>query len=726
MSAPVVSFIIPAFNARRTIDQTLQSVLAQRLTEWEAIIVDDGSRDGTARHCGRWTKRDPRFRLIRQRNAGASAARNTAIRAARGRWLIFLDADDWIADDYLSLMLPLVNDEPHHCLAYCSYVRVSSTGEHLPPDFCPQLAQRPFEFLAERCEPAIHCVLISRELVLEVGGFDPTLATCEDWDLWLRVARRGARFIGCDAPLAFYRMRDGSLSSDNGRVDGDALVVLQRAMCADPRVRTCLPEYLHGKQTETTETFDWRRYLLALAAGQTPPPPQPMYTEADWIEASGDIAFTILGLVAERHQRRISTMAVLDAHEDYEPYANVLERALDVPGLSALILSVVHRMALMEADLCPPRRSGDWLGLELDLNQAQQPDLAVDGASCVLLRLRRGAHVLGYVDAMMTSQPYADCARAVLDGLTLVELLRCRGLLQAPEFWLWLMREARGIGADRVGRWVHRTASPRTLKGLARQALRAGVLGGLHHMWTAPGRPSNGARAQPPGVNDMGHNDQPYFQVPIVVYRIDESARAIAEDDGVSIATVSAHLTYLHRTGYRSISLSELRRCIRERRPVAPRRIVLVLEAAQTAHLLQLQPLLEASALVCVACPAPESDIDAFVAFAEAPAMRRHFEIGLSVSPLDTFPPRRERLQAAMRTLYADGSRTPLACITAIPPHDLLLRQLEALGCEIVVGLGSGITDVENCTSHLPRIHIPPSESLGMFAEKLRCSSWAI
>src|SRR5690606_41908722 len=133
------------------------------------------------------------------------------------------------------------------------------------------------------------------------------------------------------------------------------------------------------------------------------------------------------------------------------------------------------------ARFLPRRGSIDWLGVELDRSQAPQPDMAFDGASCVLFRLRRGAHVLDYVDAMMTSQLYADCARAVLDGLTLVELLRCRGLLQAPALWLRRMREARGIGADRVGRWGRRTPSPGPLKGLPRPASPAGGLGALHH-----------------------------------------------------------------------------------------------------------------------------------------------------------------------------------------------------------------------------------------------------
>src|ERR687891_679287 len=96
-----VSVIIPAYDAAETIAETLESVLAQTSRNWEAVVVDDGSHDDTARIVENFTRREKRIRLIRQPNGGEAAARNSGIAAAKHDWLLFLDADDWIAPGYL-------------------------------------------------------------------------------------------------------------------------------------------------------------------------------------------------------------------------------------------------------------------------------------------------------------------------------------------------------------------------------------------------------------------------------------------------------------------------------------------------------------------------------------------------------------------------------------------------------------------------------------------------
>ena len=95
MDKALVSVIIPAFNAAANIRQTLNSVLAQTYQEIEVIVVDDGSSDATSAIVEEFVARDPRFQLVRQSNAGVGAARNTAIRKARGKYIAPLDADDF-------------------------------------------------------------------------------------------------------------------------------------------------------------------------------------------------------------------------------------------------------------------------------------------------------------------------------------------------------------------------------------------------------------------------------------------------------------------------------------------------------------------------------------------------------------------------------------------------------------------------------------------------------
>ena len=96
-----VSVVIPAHNAEETIAKTLQSLLAQTLLNWEAIVVDDGSVDRTVEVIKAVASQDSRIRVVSQSNMGVSAARNTGIHLAQSDWLLFLDADDWIAPDHL-------------------------------------------------------------------------------------------------------------------------------------------------------------------------------------------------------------------------------------------------------------------------------------------------------------------------------------------------------------------------------------------------------------------------------------------------------------------------------------------------------------------------------------------------------------------------------------------------------------------------------------------------
>lgn len=97
----MISIIIPVYNVAQYLDQCLQSVVEQSYTDWECILVDDGSKDGSAAKCDEWCKRDSRFRIIHQVNQGVSAARNNGIKASMGQFISFIDSDDWVDEDYL-------------------------------------------------------------------------------------------------------------------------------------------------------------------------------------------------------------------------------------------------------------------------------------------------------------------------------------------------------------------------------------------------------------------------------------------------------------------------------------------------------------------------------------------------------------------------------------------------------------------------------------------------
>src|SRR5215212_6358149 len=129
---PAVSILTPAFDVARFIDTTLDSVLAQTVSDWEMVVVDDGSQDGTAAVVA--SRRDPRIRLVRQANAGVSVARSRAIAEARGEAILFLDADDWLAPDALARLLASLRAAPEAVGAYGAFAFVAEdAGPAAPP-----------------------------------------------------------------------------------------------------------------------------------------------------------------------------------------------------------------------------------------------------------------------------------------------------------------------------------------------------------------------------------------------------------------------------------------------------------------------------------------------------------------------------------------------------------------------------------------------------------------
>lgn len=240
-----VSVIIPAHNAADTIADTLRSLLDQTFQQWEAIIVDDGSTDETTAVVTSFVQRDGRFRLLQQKQKGVSAARNHGLARARFDWLLFLDADDWILPRHLEQLTGVLEADPTLDAAYCGWAYVTPDGEHIFGDFGGPVGDL-FVQHAQYCFSVIHTYVVRRALVETVGGFDLSMRTCEDWDLWQRVARSGARFGAVRDKLAAYRIRAGSATSNGQQLFVDGLRVLTQGHASDPRVPKAHPLYPEG------------------------------------------------------------------------------------------------------------------------------------------------------------------------------------------------------------------------------------------------------------------------------------------------------------------------------------------------------------------------------------------------------------------------------------------------------------------------------------------------
>lgn len=230
MSTPVVSIIMPAFNADRFIAETIRSVRTQTFDAWELLVVDDGSTDGTAQVVETFSK-DLRIRLLRQKNAGVAAARNSALKNARGEWVAFLDADDVWCPEKLAEQVKAVERQPQANLVFTNYylwdgerdleLRFKS-GKFPACDFERRLI---FYNLF-----GMSSVLLRRDALERVGEFDQQVAPAEDWDLWLRLADDGLRAAGVDKPLLRYRLWSGNASKNSIRMMQANIRVLQKGL----------------------------------------------------------------------------------------------------------------------------------------------------------------------------------------------------------------------------------------------------------------------------------------------------------------------------------------------------------------------------------------------------------------------------------------------------------------------------------------------------------------
>jgi peptidoglycan/xylan/chitin deacetylase (PgdA/CDA1 family)/GT2 family glycosyltransferase len=241
-----VSVVIPARNATETISETLQSLLVQSSDHWEAIVVDDGSTDETAALASRFAGCDARIRCVSQNQGGVSAARNKGVELARSDWVLFLDADDWLLPAYLERMHAVLESSGNVDAAFCGAARVTPDGLRVKEDYHDEAGDM-FHYFAQWAVFPIHACVVRKSIVQSVGGFDRSLRTCEDWDLWQRIARTGARFFGVAREvLALYRMRPRSASMDHVQMLRDGLRVITQGHSPDPRVSKPEPANIKG------------------------------------------------------------------------------------------------------------------------------------------------------------------------------------------------------------------------------------------------------------------------------------------------------------------------------------------------------------------------------------------------------------------------------------------------------------------------------------------------
>lgn len=229
----LVSVIMPAFNAAKYLAQSIDSVRCQSFGNWELIVIDDGSEDNTLEIAQSLSRTDARIKVISQPNGGQASARNAGLKAAQGDLIAFLDADDLWVCDKLARQIATMEDKGAD-LIFSDGEFVSDDGEL---DAAAGFAIVPgrtegaemFRLLFERNRIATLSVLLKAS-ALNGEAFDPErkYQNCEDYDLWLSLAKRGAIFYGMPEKLMKYRRHSQAATFDLSKMLKPMLAVIMK------------------------------------------------------------------------------------------------------------------------------------------------------------------------------------------------------------------------------------------------------------------------------------------------------------------------------------------------------------------------------------------------------------------------------------------------------------------------------------------------------------------
>lgn len=452
-STASVAIVIAARNAADTIRDTLDSLFDQSFADWEAVVVNDGSTDGTGLVAEEYAQRDARLRVLNASHGGVSAARNAGIEATRAPWIMILDADDQLQPWHLEGMMATARDDATADVVYSDWRIVSATG-------LEGVRQRvtfdgpPIRQLSRSVNVVVHGLMFRRDLLERTGPFQPGMPTAEDWDLWLRMARIGARFRPARADVvARYTMRPGSACSNGLKLVRGVENVVRIAASEDPRVQSRLevPPY----EAEELDAMGIHNVLWSasrnLGLGGNPDEVLDELVSRYKAPISGPGATTTIfralvqGLADPRPdwsaiwpEMRPRVVAMLDRVAPQTIMPCFAESTLK--GIEELAIEQFDPLVLGPGEVV---RVGKWMLARVDLANPQLPSIP-DGVEFARVHVDRAGALLGAVDvfAFRLSSPDhfdligrtfrdappldpADVARwkALSDGPTIVEQL---------------------------------------------------------------------------------------------------------------------------------------------------------------------------------------------------------------------------------------------------------------------------------------------------------------
>jgi len=277
MSKPLASVVIPCFNVAATVAETIASVQAQTVSEFEIVAVDNNCTDGTVQILRNISAAEPRLRIVEQPVQGLSAARNAGIKSAQGEFVAFLDADDLWDREYLARHLENLAD-PRVDVSYARIRKIDNDGRPAGSETKPRLQGLSAADLL-KSNPCTALIVVRRSAFQRVGLFDEDLRSVEDQEWLFRALVRGGRLRGIDRVLASCRITPGGLSADletmlisHGKLLDAAnriapeLVAAHRTRSRGAMLRYCARRALeHGKGRG--EALRYLKEMLMVAPG---------------------------------------------------------------------------------------------------------------------------------------------------------------------------------------------------------------------------------------------------------------------------------------------------------------------------------------------------------------------------------------------------------------------------------------------------------------------------
>ncbi len=318
--SPMVSIIVPVYNAEKGIGRCIESIRKQEYADFELILVDDGSKDSSGAICDEYAEKDERIRVIHQENAGVSAARNLAISQARGKYLQFVDSDDWLTPDAARLLVRAA--EENRCdLVISDFYRV--VGERVShkgdieedgvfgrEEFAAHMMENPADFYYG----VLWNKLYRRELVEQYQlQMDSAISWCEDFMFNLEYIRHAERFFALQVPIYYYVKTKGSLASQG------------MSITKTIKMKSMVFEYYNDFYKDVLQEADYEKRRLQVYKFL--------------VDAAGDGAVMMPGLLGAKKLGQERSSVNQDAVEgrgillDFYRNRKLLEHYLDVAAL---------------------------------------------------------------------------------------------------------------------------------------------------------------------------------------------------------------------------------------------------------------------------------------------------------------------------------------------------------------------------------------------------------